>query len=342
MPHARAARVALSVCVPTAKRPEMVARLLRNLAGQTRLPDEILVVDASSDDETAAVVAECQALFAPGVLRHLSSDLGLTLQRNVGIDNATGELICMLDDDVLLEPDCLQLMEAFMRSPEGAQFAGVSAYLIDSYGVSFCRYERLYHKLGIYETLVPGTWLYCGDHVDVSRLQPFNGVFRTQYMPGGTTLWRAAVFQHVRPDSRFHFGGEDKHLSLRVSQRWAVGILGQARMRHDHVAGGVRRHPFTQAIRSMRNRAIILRECDPRPRWRRYAAHIAYEWLDLSRQTLTYLALGRWRDLQRVAGSWVGWLWNVLLPPCRRSSWHGCATSQTPEDSSPDLKEMSH
>ncbi len=317
VPHARAAKLALSVCVPTAKRPELVARLLHNLAQQTRLPDEILVVDASPDDETARVVADCQVLFPAGVLRRIPSTLGLTLQRNVGIDHTSGDLLCMIDDDVLLEPDCIEVMAAFMDSPESQEYGGVSAYITNLYGRPFHRHERLYHRLGIYECLQPGTWLRCGEFISLTKLQPFAGVLRTQFLSGCTIMWRRAVFKRVRPDSSFHFGGEDRHLSLRVAQQWAVGVLGQARVRHDHWPGGVRRHPFVQAIRSMRNRAIILRECDPKPSWRRYAAHLAYQWLDLSRLTLTYLALGRWRDLQRLAGSWVGWAWNLLSAPRR-------------------------
>lgn len=328
VPHARAARVALSVCVPTAKRPEMVARLLRNLAGQTRLPDEILVVDASSDDETAAVVAECQALFAPGVLRHLSSDLGLTLQRNVGIDNTTGELLCMVDDDVLLEPDCLQALEAFMTSPEGQRFGGVGTYITNLYGKPIHQYQRLYRRLALWESLTPGVWLYCGDFVPLNKLPPFTGVCEVQYLSGCAIMWRRAVFARVRPDSSFRFGGEDRHLSLRVSQHWPIGVLGHARVQHDHWPEGVRRHPFAQAIRSMRNRAIILRQCDAKPSWRRYVAHQLYQWLDLSRLTLSCLALGRWIELRKVAGSWIGWIWNTVAPPLRRASWHQGADRQ--------------
>ncbi len=308
----------LSVCIPTARRPEMVERLLRNLAEQTRLPDEVVVVDASAGDETAGVVADCQPLFPAGTLCRVPSALGLTLQRNVGIDHTQGELLCMIDDDVLLEPDCLEVMAAFMESPEGRPFGGVGAYITNMYGKPYRRIERLFHRLGVYESLDPGTWLRCGDFVSLNRLQPFSGVYRTQYLSGCVIMWRRAVFERVRPDSSFRFGGEDRHLSLRVGHRYPIGVLGHARVRHDHCRTGVRRHPFPQAIRSMRNRAIILRECDPRPTWRRYAAHQAYQWLGLSQLTLWRAVLADWHGLQHVAGSWVGWFWNLLPPSPRR------------------------
>ena len=307
----------LCVCIPTCKRSQMVRRLLANLREQYRQPDEILVVDSSPDDESAKVVAEWIPRFGTDMLRRILSTRGLTLQRNVGIDHTTCDLVCMLDDDVLLEPDCLEVMEAFMNSPEGQEFGGISAYVTNVFGKQFYKYQRLYHRLGLYEKLRPGCWLYCGDFLELSTLQPFEGIYRSEFIPGGTVMWRREVFKHIRPDSSFLFDGEDKHFSLKVSQHWAVGVLGQARMRHDHIPGGARRPPFVQGIRSMRNKAIMLRECDARPTIERYVAYLMYQPLDLLRMTLSYVVVGRWRQLPRLTGSWVGWLWNALFPPRR-------------------------
>jgi glycosyltransferase involved in cell wall biosynthesis len=306
----------LTVLIPTARRPKMVARLLRNLLEQTRLPDEILVVDASRDAETAAVVEASKDAGGSVKLWRLQSPLGLTLQRSLGIDNTTGDLICMLDDDVLLEPDCLQVMEEFMNSTEGAQFGGVGAYITNEYGKEFYRYQRLYHRLALYDgELRPGRWLYCGDFLELSTLRPFSGVFLSEFLPAGASMYRRSVICETRPDPSFSFDGEDKHLTLRISQNHLLGVLGAARLFHDRVPGGVRKSKLNHAIRSMRNKAVILKECDSRPSLRRYLVFLVYQPLDLSCLTLRCLLAGHWRDLDRVIGSWVGWLWNLVAPP---------------------------
>lgn len=305
----------LCVCVPTARRPAMVARLLENLSAQTRMPDEILIVDASQDDETRSVISSWQKQF-PSSLRRVKSDLGLTLQRNVGIDNTNADFICMLDDDVLLEPDCLEKMETFLLSPDGEAYGAVSAYITNEYGKDFFKYQKLYRKLGIYDgELRSGRWLYCGDFLELSTLKSFDGIYRSEFIPAGAAMFRRQALTQVRPDSKFRFGGEDKHLTLRISQHYPVGVLGQARLRHDHVSGGVRKSPWLQGILSMRNKAIILRECDPQPSWARYLTYLVFQFFDLMRITLSNIFVGRWRILPWVMGNWAGWGWNLLIPP---------------------------
>ncbi len=46
----------LSVIIPTLNEERHVGAMLSDIAAQTRRPDEVLVVDASSTDDTASVV----------------------------------------------------------------------------------------------------------------------------------------------------------------------------------------------------------------------------------------------------------------------------------------------
>jgi hypothetical protein len=246
--------------------------------------------------------------------------LGLTRQRNVGINLVSGELVCMLDDDVLLEPDCLEQMAGFMESSEGQPYGGICAYMTNFYGREFYGIEKLYHRLGIYEKLQPGTWLYCGEFLDPTTLQPLDGIYPTQFLPGGTTMWRRSVFEVARPDSDFNFDGEDKHFSLQVAQHWKLGVLGRAKLQHTPAPGGVRKSPYAKALSSMRNKAIILVECDPKPSRRRYAAFLLYTCLDLSVATAGPLLGGRRRDMASLAGYWAGLFWNTFSPPRRKRS----------------------
>lgn len=308
----------LCVCVPTLNRSELVDRLLENLTHQTRLPDEIIIVDSSPDHKTADVVEHWKASFAPGMLRYIPSERGLLLQRGVGVKHAESDLILMLDDDVMLEPDCLAQMELFMDSEEGQQYGGVGPYITNQYGRNLQRYQKIYYRLGIYESLEPGRWLYCGDFLPLELLKPFDGIHRTDYLAGCSMLYRRFVLQEIQPDPTFGFESEDKHLSLRVAQRYGLGVLGSARLRHDEIGGGRPTH-FRYAKNSTRNRAIILVECDPRPSLKRYFAFLVTQLLNNVRVTLTSLLARRW-DSSKMAGMWMGWGWNVLVRP-RPKKW---------------------
>jgi GT2 family glycosyltransferase len=234
----------------------MIERLLKNLALQRRLPDEIMVVDASPNDDTERRVIDCETHFPPGTVRYVRSAKGLARQREVGIGHTQVELIFMLDDDVLLENDCIQVLEAFIISEAGQPFSGVSTYITNDYDRQFTWVERFYHRVGIYGRLEPGRWLYNGAFLEISRLAPFSGVVDVDYLPGCSMMFRRKVIAEIRPEPAVFFDGEDKHWTLRISQQGhKLGILGDAKLVHDHVPGGARRSRFEHAIMNSRNHA---------------------------------------------------------------------------------------
>ncbi|MCC6695549.1 MAG: glycosyltransferase family 2 protein [Candidatus Hydrogenedentes bacterium] len=100
----------LSVIIPTWNRRELLVECLESLAAQSRRADQIIVVDDGSADDTAAYVAR----EWPGVrLVRLERNSGFCVAVNAGIRVAAGDWVFLLNNDMTLEPDCLErLMEA--------------------------------------------------------------------------------------------------------------------------------------------------------------------------------------------------------------------------------------
>jgi len=118
----------ISVVVPTRNRPADIAKLLPSIGEQTRVPDQLIVVDQSKGDEThARASADMPARLAERcVYVHSSEIAGVSAARNTGIGLATGDVIVFLDDDVLLSTNCLEELErAFEANPDYAGIGGV-------------------------------------------------------------------------------------------------------------------------------------------------------------------------------------------------------------------------
>jgi len=100
-----------SVIICTRNRTQDILRCLPSLAAQTYRHFELIIVD-SSDIPIIEDGSSVQAMnqFKP-YFKYLHSAPGLTLQRNKGIDIATGEIIYFFDDDVVLEPNYLAIMQ---------------------------------------------------------------------------------------------------------------------------------------------------------------------------------------------------------------------------------------
>ncbi len=105
-----------SVIICTKDRPADLQRCLDSLAKQTRLPDELIVVDSGSND-VQPVVAAFAGTAPACVTQHLRSAPGLTKQRNVGIRQATKDIIYFLDDDVLLDPSYIEEIQRVYETP---------------------------------------------------------------------------------------------------------------------------------------------------------------------------------------------------------------------------------
>ncbi|NJL21212.1 MAG: glycosyltransferase [Leptolyngbyaceae cyanobacterium SM1_3_5] len=116
----------LTVAICTKDRPDYVQRLLRSLLPLQQNQDisrfEILVVDnAPSNDRTQAVVSDFSNV---GYIREPKA--GLDFARNRALQEATGELLAFLDDDVVVDRHWLSgLQEAWAENPDAAAFTGL-------------------------------------------------------------------------------------------------------------------------------------------------------------------------------------------------------------------------
>jgi glycosyltransferase involved in cell wall biosynthesis len=85
-----------SAIIPTLNEERHVGALLSDVASQTRMPDEVLVVDAGSVDGTAAVARQ----FA--FVKLLEGEPPVACGRNLGGRSASGDVLIFLDADTRL------------------------------------------------------------------------------------------------------------------------------------------------------------------------------------------------------------------------------------------------
>jgi glycosyltransferase involved in cell wall biosynthesis len=117
----------ITVLLCTYNRCLHLPRALDSIAAQI-LPDtltwEIVVVDNNSSDDTRTVVQDYCSRH-PGRFRYVFEPLqGLSRARNAGIQNAYGEIIAFLDDDVTAEPNWLESLTASLHEGKWAGAGG--------------------------------------------------------------------------------------------------------------------------------------------------------------------------------------------------------------------------
>lgn len=103
--------VKISVIIPTFNYGQFIGDAIRSAEAQTRIPDEMIVVDDGSTDDTAEVVAG----FGDAVRYIRQDNAGVCVARNRGVAESSGELIAFLDADDIWEPTKLEKQAALFE-----------------------------------------------------------------------------------------------------------------------------------------------------------------------------------------------------------------------------------
>jgi glycosyltransferase involved in cell wall biosynthesis len=91
---------------------QTIEHLLDSLAQQTRPPDEVVIVDGGSRDDTVGRVRDwCRRSELPVTLFEAPGS-NISAGRNLAIQRASGEIIAVTDAGVRLEPDWLERLVA--------------------------------------------------------------------------------------------------------------------------------------------------------------------------------------------------------------------------------------
>lgn len=110
----------ISVVIPTYRRPELLGRLLKSIAAQTRLPEEVIVVDDASgmDDAYALCIGRYQKRLPKLEYIRLESGGGAPRARNIGLRAAQGSWVALVDDDDEWLPEKLEAQYEIAKSAE--------------------------------------------------------------------------------------------------------------------------------------------------------------------------------------------------------------------------------
>jgi len=98
----------VTILIPTLNEEKALPQTIACLAAMAPPPDEIVLVDGGSDDETMALANQA------GFRALLSPKRGRGAQINYGVAKASSEIICILHADTILPPDAITVIRQTM------------------------------------------------------------------------------------------------------------------------------------------------------------------------------------------------------------------------------------
>lgn len=118
----------LSIIICTRNRFDDFVKTLPSIASQTRLPDELIVVDSSDENKLETHLTSVKLSFP---VRYFQTSPGLTLQRSHGIRECESDLIFFFDDDVNLDKNYLAEVERVFVKDTNHKIGAVGGKIVE-------------------------------------------------------------------------------------------------------------------------------------------------------------------------------------------------------------------
>ncbi len=323
-----------SLIICTYMRPGPLRRLLESVMQQSLVPDEVLIVDGSTDEATQRMLAEANFNML-SYFKVNARDRGLTKQRNFGIQKvaADSEIICFLDDDTVLENDYFeQLLSTYRQQPDALAVGGyisnevvwksiqegyvpkANEYVYDGYKRKDGSRFVLRKKLGLDSDVPPAHFPEFGHGRSVGFLPPSGKIYPVQQIMGGVASYRREVFDTMSFSTYFEGYGlyEDADFSLRLSKKGKLYVNTAARLQHFHNPDG-RPNQYRYGKMVVRNGWHVWRVAHPHPSLKaKIKWHAITLLLMFIRFTNTFTSNQRKAAFTETLGRKVGW-WSLFF-----------------------------
>ena len=323
-----------SLIICTYQRPKPLLQLLQSVQEQTLYPDEILIIDGSTNEATQFILEQnhfqnVHYFLVPKEHR------GLTKQRNFGIARVSkdNDVVCFLDDDTVLSADYFeQLLSTYQKYPDAL---GVGGYIhnetkwefigtiykpqIDEF--CFDGWKRkdgsrfvLRKKLGLDSDCPPGFSSLYSHGRSVGFLPPSGKIYEVEQLMGGVSSFQKKVFETHQFSTYFEGYGlyEDADFCLRVAKTGKLYLNTAAKLNHYHAASG-RPNQFHYGKMVVRNGWYVWRVKNPKPllkhRWKWHAITLLLTFIRFSN---TFTSNKRKAAFTEACGRIIGW-WSLIF-----------------------------
>ncbi|MBD1822205.1 glycosyltransferase family 2 protein [Cyanobacteria bacterium FACHB-DQ100] len=303
----------ISAIVPTRHRPDAFSRTLHSLAEQSVQPIEMIVVDGSDDDRTQQL---CESQI-PGLNTQIryykATEIGAATQRNQAIVHATQAVIWLMDDDILLEPDCLARLWAALQSEDA--IGGVNAMITNQRYLPPGRISRTLFRFlngqpqNTYagRCIGPALNLLPEDDPALPEIVP------VEWLNTTCTLYHRAALPHPLFASLFtgYSLMEDVTLSLNVGKQWKLVNARTARIFHDSQPGDHKNDRGVLARMELVNRHYVMTQILERRQFQDYLKLAVLQLFEIAAslqsqqgwRSLPTLLLGKWSGFIAILGN---------------------------------------
>jgi GT2 family glycosyltransferase len=187
-----------SILIPSWGRTEQLRRCLESLERQTKKPDEVIVVWQADDTPTNKLVQDIRPTVSFSLKSVHSAEKGVVPAENRALEEASGELIVLLDDDAVAPPGWLERLHRLFDDPKvGAAGGPMNNFQPD--GTPFPK--RRPKAIG----LVSWTGKFHGNTYDLAPDAYSDEVIKAHHLVGANMCLRRRAFERFESAMRCYW-----------------------------------------------------------------------------------------------------------------------------------------
>jgi GT2 family glycosyltransferase len=220
-------RSEISVVVVTRNRKDEVLICLKSIVEQTLSPNEIILVDNSSNDDTSEIVKK---KFPRVIVVKSNTNLGGAGGRNLGLDKTKGDYILFLDDDTKADKNLVKELAKCLDNNKRNGIVQPKIYEMEN--------PNTLQGVGHDINLLTGRVIGIGVHVkDIGQYQKEMKI----PMVGCTWMVKRKVFEKIgKYDEDYFIPYEDSDFSIRASRAgFQLVFVPTAKIWHKGVKGHI-------------------------------------------------------------------------------------------------------
>lgn len=227
--------------IATYKRTQVLEKCLDSLLAQTLFPDEVIVSYYGNNPAIKSLLVEQGKYGILNVKYHKVESRGAAIQRNLGAEEAKGDILLFLDDDIICEPDFVkEITDVFLNDSNGT-VGGASGIVVNSSYVPLSRMNKLLFDLCVkkLERRNEYAGMVVGPAVNFWPKDIPNQKQEAQWLPSGCCAYRRGVFLSHKFNEGFYGYSfmEDVELSCRVAKSHRLTNTTKARLYHMDLGG---------------------------------------------------------------------------------------------------------
>jgi len=259
----------ISVVIPTLNRPNDLLKVIYSIMAQSRIPDELIIVDQSLVTESKDKIIDIINIHNKITLKYIhdANVKSLTEAKQASLKYCNGNLVCFLEDDVYLNSHYLREIEAGFN--QNINMIGCCG-IVTNHPVSTRIYKFIFHlfHIGIFKDLRIN---YFHNNINFD-----NSLIKSNCIAGGVSAWKFDIFKYVTFDvkNKFHML-EDIEFSTRVAFFYPDSLFINSNAKLQHFSSPIGRdNLLVQKRRKTRECITFFKK---RIHWK--YSHISIVWL---------------------------------------------------------------